>query len=182
MAIINVGSRNPTKIRAVETSFIASGLFSDLEVRSVDVDIEEFGHPKTIEETIRGAKERARAAFSGCVYGVGIESGLLQAAGTKTGYLETTVCAIYDGNHFAVGLGPSFEWPPQVLKAILDGRDGSQAFKEAGLTSSEKIGKDQGAISVLTKGGTNRTEQNKIAVDMAVAQLLNSEIYEVTND
>lgn len=177
MAVIHVGSKNQTKIRAAENILLGNKLFEGAEVKGVDVDVEEFGHPKTIEETIQGARERARVAFAGSVLGVGIESGLVVAPGTMSGYLETTACALYDGEQYAVGLSPSFEWPPKMTEMILGGLDGSQAFKAMGLTEHDKIGNAEGAIHLLSNGAINRTNLNEYAIMMALVQYQNPELY-----
>lgn len=177
MTKIHVGSKNQTKIQAVESVLATSDLFKGAVVKGIDVEVEEFGHPKTIAETIRGAKERANLALEGSDLAVGLESGLLEAPETETGYLETTVCALYNGHRYSIGMAPSFEWPEEVLRLILDGRDGSQAFKEVGLTDHEKVGTAEGAIHTLTHGAVNRTKLNELAILMALAQLQNPEHY-----
>jgi inosine/xanthosine triphosphatase len=177
MTVIHVGSKNQTKIQATENILATSELFKGAIVTGVDVNVEEFGHPKTIEETIRGAKDRAKAAYQGSDLAVGLESGLIEATGTKTGYLETTVCALYDGKYYSIGMAPSFEWPLKMTKLILGGLDGSQAFKEMGLTDHAKIGTAEGAIYTLTQGKINRTKLNELAITMALVQLQNPEHY-----
>ena len=177
MAEIHIGSKNQTKIQAAENIFTASELFEEVIVTGIDVEVEEFGHPKTLTETIRGAKERAKLALEGSDLAVGLESGLLEAPGTETGYLETTACALYDGRRYSIGMAPSFEWPKEVLRLILDGRDGSQAFKEVGLTDHVKLGTAEGAIHTLTHGAINRTKLNELAILMALAQLQNPKHY-----
>ncbi|HEY4963651.1 MAG TPA: inosine/xanthosine triphosphatase [Candidatus Saccharimonadales bacterium] len=175
--IINVGSKNRTKIEAVTNLVSGHPLFKNVIVNGVEVDVEEFGHPKTLKDTIYGAKQRAKQAFVNCSYSFGLESGMFKSSGTKSGYLETTVCAIYDGERYHIGLSPSFEWPAQMVKLILEGLDGSQAFKELGLTDHEKIGTAEGAIHILTHGKINREKLNEIAVMMALIHLENPEHY-----
>lgn len=177
MTTIHVGSKNPTKIQATENILAKNELFDGAKVEGVSIDIEEFGHPKSIEETIAGAKDRAKAAYEGSDLGVGLESGLFKAPGTATGYLETTACALFDGKRYFIGTGPSFEWPPKMLELILNGLDGSQAFKAIGLTDHEKIGVAQGGIYVLTKGSLNRIKLNELALTMALLQLQNPDHY-----
>ena len=177
MTVIHVGSKNQTKIQAAQNILLSNKLFKDAHVVGVDVLVEEFGHPKTLEETILGARERAEAAYKGSTVSVGLESGLIVAPYTKMGYLETTACVLYDGEQFATGLAPSYEWPPKVTKMILDGLDGSAAFREAGLTSHEKIGTVEGAIHVLTHGKLNRIRLNELAIVMALLQFENPEHY-----
>ncbi len=177
MSVINVGSLNKTKIAAAENVLLKSDLFRGAKVKGVDIHHEEFGHPKSIEDTIKGAKDRAMAVFEGSDLSVGLEAGLILAPGTKTGYLETTVCALYDGSEFAIGTSPSFEWPQSVTKLILNGLDGSQAFKKVGLTTQEKIGTAEGAIYTLTHGKVTRTNLNELAITMALVRLENPDHY-----
>ncbi len=174
---INVGSKNPTKLQAVKNVLGKSEQFSDYDIVSVDIDIEEFGHPKSMQETIDGAKKRAESAFLDCQLSVGLESGFVEAPGTKSGYFEATVCSLYDGKTHSLGLGPGYEWPKQVFQRILDGEDGSRAFRSAGLTDQVKIGAQKGAIHALTHGLVERTTLNELAVSMALIQLQNLELY-----
>jgi len=174
---INIGSTNPTKIEAIRNLITDHELFKGAKVRGVKVEIEEFGHPKSLNETITGAKQRAEKAFSDGDYGIGLESGLFEAPGTKSGYFETTACSIFDGKNHYIGLGPSFEWPVAMVKLILGGLDGSQAFKRMGLTEHDKIGVAEGGIYILTKGKVNRVKLNELAFTMALLQLENSKYY-----
>jgi inosine/xanthosine triphosphatase len=175
--IIHVGSTNPTKINGVKNIAKISEILKNAEVVGVDANVEEFGHPKTFEDTVKGATERALQVFEGSDLSVGIESGMFVAKNTKSGYLETTACAIYDGERYYIGLGPSFEWPDQMTKLILAGQDGSQAFKTLGLTQQSKIGTTEGIANVLSKGKVSRTNLNELAFTMALIQLENPELY-----
>ena len=174
---VNVGSLNPTKINSVKNLIVGHPLFKNAVVSGVDIQIKEFGHPKSLSETVQGAMDRALASFLDADYSFGIESGLVAVPNTKSGYMETTVCAIYDGENYSLGMGPAFEWPKEMLDLILSGQDGSQAFKQIGLTSDEKVGTQNGGIYVLTHGKINRTKLNELAVMMALIQLENKEHY-----
>jgi inosine/xanthosine triphosphatase len=177
MEKVHVGSLNQTKIQAVKNLSSSYGFLKHAEILAINVPVEEFDHPKSIDETIAGAKYRANAAFTGCDLSVGIESGLIEASETETGFLETTACALYDGNRYAIGLSPSFEWPKSVLDRILAGMDGSQAFKDAGFTAHEKLGTAEGAIHTLTNRLMDRTKLNELAVTMALIQYQNPKDY-----
>src|SRR3989344_807418 len=173
---IGVGSKNKTKVDAVAELLKDSRMFKDAEVFGMDIKIEEFGHPKTIEAVFEGAMDRAKQAYAGNEYGFGIESGLMRVPYTKSGYMEVVVCAIYDGEKYHTGIGPTFEWPKAIVKAILEeGMDGSQAFKKLGFSNEEKAGAENGCIQVFTHGKMNRKEQNKIAIMMALIHLENPE-------
>ncbi len=159
---IIVGSHNQTKVDAVKQ------VFPDAIVESGDAPIEEFGHPKSFEETLQGAKARAEAVFRNCDLSIGLESGLMRADSTSTGYFETTVCSLFDGSQHYVGAGPAFQWPKEVLTQILEGSDGSQAFRAVGLTDHVKLGTENGAIYYLTNERVKRVELNVAAIKMAL--------------
>jgi len=142
------------------------------------VVVEEFGHPITIDQIVKGAMDRVEQAFIDGDYGVGIEGGLMEVPATKTGYMEVAICAIYDGKQFHLGLSPGFEWPQSIIDLITKkGLDGSQAMREAGFTSHEKLGTAEGGIWIFTNGKMNRKEYNKLAVMMALIHLENREHY-----
>lgn len=175
---IHVGSKNQTKVEAVIKMIETSALLGGAEVIGVDVHVETFGHPRSLEEVINGAVDRAKQAFGDCQYSVGIESGLMAFPHSKTGHVEVAVCAIWDGEQLALGTAPAFEWPTHVLDGILNkGLDGSQALKAAGVTSHQKIGTAEGGIHILTNGRMSRTEQNSYAVMMALIQLEHPQHY-----
>ena len=175
---IGVGSKNKTKVNAVAELLKDYPMFNGAQIVGVDVEIEEFGHPKNLKETVAGAVDRAKQAYAGYDYGFGIESGLMKVPQTKTGYMEVAVCAIFDGKQIHMGLSQAYEWPSKVLNKILrEGMDGSQAMKAAGLTFHEKLGERDGFVGLFTKGRTNRTEYNKAAVVMALMHLENPEHY-----
>ncbi len=175
--IVHVGSTNDTKINAVKNVFAQSRIFQKASIFGVDAGVEEFGHPKTLEDTITGAKQRAFNVYDGSDYSVGIESGMFPSDDARSGFFETTVCAIYDGREYSIGFSPAFEWPKKVIELILQGMDGSQAFKEAGLTTHEKIGTVEGSIYILTEGKINRTKLNELGIMMALLQLENQDSY-----
>ncbi len=171
---INVGSKNQTKLTAVEeTVALYPKLFPNPEISGVNVEVELYGHPKNIEETVEGAIERAKKAFTDCDYSFGLEGGLIEVPSTKTGYMETGVCAIYDGKNFHLGLAPSFEWPKQVTELIASGKaDASQAFKQLGLTTEEKLGAAKGGITgFLTEGRLTREDTLRSSIIMALIHL-----------
>jgi inosine/xanthosine triphosphatase len=174
---VGIGSKNKTKVNAIAEILKDYPLFQDAETVSVNVNIDQFGHPKSLEETVVGAVDRAKQAFIGNTYGFGIESGLMAVPQTKSGYMEVAVCAIYDGVNVHMGLSQAYEWPKKVLEKILSGLDGSQAMREAGLTAHEKLGEHEGFVGIFAKGRTNRTEYNKGAVIMALMHLENPEHY-----
>ncbi|MBA3724343.1 MAG: DUF84 family protein [Candidatus Levybacteria bacterium] len=177
---IHIGSKNQTKVQAViDTILLYPSLFPTPEVIGIDVDVALYGHPKSIKETVEGAVSRAKKAFAHCDYSFGLEGGLIEVPYTKTGFMETGACAIYDGKNIFVGLGPAYEWPQDVTKMILDGKaDASLAFKQLGYTHHEKLGSIKGGIiGELTNGRIMREDFTKYSIIMALIHLEKSELY-----
>jgi len=153
-------------------------MFHSAEIEGVDVKIDEFGHPKSLKETVEGAISRAKQAYEGHDYGFGIEGGLMEVPYSKSGYMEVAVCAIFDGTEVHLGLSEACEWPKEVIKGILNkGLDGSQAMKKAGITDQDKIGENKGFIHIVTKGRLDRIGYHKSAITMALIHLENPEHY-----
>ncbi len=175
---VNVGSKNRIKILAVQELLTTYPLFLGAEVVGVDVPLELFGHPKTLEETVEGAVQRAKNAFGECEYSIGIESGLMRVPMSKTGVMDVTVCAIYDGKNSHLGLSSAFEYPKAMTELILHhGLDASQACREVGLTTSEKVGTEEGIIAIMTNGRINRKEYTKQAIMNALVHVEHPELY-----
>jgi inosine/xanthosine triphosphatase len=178
---INVGTKNQPKIDAViDTVKLYPKLFPKPEIRGVEVEIPLFGHPKSVDETIQGAIERARKAFKNCDFSFGIEGGLMKVPSAQTGYMETGACAVFDGKQIYLGLAPAFEWPQKMLDLILSNKaDGSQAFKLLGFTKHEKLGAQKGGIlGVLTDQRVPREDFTRYSIIMALIQLEKPEYYQ----
>jgi len=177
---INVGSQSKIKLAAVrDVISLYPNFFKGAEVKGIAVEIEEFGHPKNIKETVEGAIKRAKKAYSNCEYSIGLEGGLTKVPFSKTGFMETGVCVIYDGTNYHIGLSPAFEWPKKVTEMIINGEaDASQAFKKLGLTKHEKLGAvDGGIVGFLSKGRLSREEFLKQSIIMALIQLEHPKLY-----
>ena len=170
-----IGSKNPAKVRAVKEIIQEYPGLTDASVLSSDVLSEVADQPLSLEDTINGAKNRARNAFSDCDYSFGLESGLMAVAGSKTGYFDVCVCAIYDGQDYHLGLSSAWEFPdPAITKSMIEeGLDMSQAINRHGLTNNPKIGEEQGAIGLLTKGRLTRQEYTKQAIRTALIHIEN---------
>lgn len=135
--------------------------------------------PKSLDETVQGAVNRARSAFRDCDYSFGIESGLMKVPHTLTGSMDFCVCAVYDGARHYLGLSSAFEFPPVITKMIHE-RDvtATDAARLCGLTDSPNIGYEEGIVGILTKGIVTRKDYTMQAIHMALIQVTNSELYQ----
>ncbi len=175
---INVGSQNDVKVSAVREAIRDYDFLSKVEVSGLEVSSEISEQPKSVDETIRGAMNRARNAFQNCEYSFGLEDGLMRVPNTKTDYMNVCACAIYDGQNYHVGLSSAFEYPPNVTRLVFDeGLDINQAFHKVGLTKNPKVGSAEGAIGILTHGRLLRKEYTKQAIMMALIHVENSKKY-----
>jgi inosine/xanthosine triphosphatase len=168
---ILVASLNTNKIDAVHE------VFHSHDVTGVDCKSGVREQPMNLDEIIRGAIFRARSVFGDCEYSVGIEDGISQVPGTKSGYMNFCACAIYDGERFFLGLGPAFEYPPECTRRVVEEEITiSEAFIP--LTDKPDIGYEEGIIGWLTRGRISRKDYTKNAVEMAKIQIDNPGVYD----
>jgi inosine/xanthosine triphosphatase len=170
---ILIGSVNKVKVDAVAEIICEYPHLEHAEVEGVDVSSGVSPQPKTLLETITGAKNRARGAFADCDYAIGLESGLMEVPLSKSGFMDICVCVIYDGKESHLGISSAWEFPdPKVIALIIDeGLDMSQAINKVGLTTNPNIGMAEGAIGILTKGRIDRKEHTKQALRTAFIHL-----------
>ncbi len=167
---INVGSLNKNKIGAV------AEVFPGYEVVGISCDSGVRDQPLNMEETIKGAVNRAKSVFCDCEYSAGIEDGITPVPCTKSGYMNFCCCCIYDGTDTYLGISSGFEYPPVCIERVLTGgMDISQAFEP--ITNDPEIGSGSGIIGWLTKGKIRRLEYTKQAVLMAVIIMENRLLY-----
>ncbi|AKG91117.1 inosine/xanthosine triphosphatase [Geoglobus ahangari] len=168
-----VGSKNPAKVAGVKRAF--SSFFGDVEVESTEAE-SGVGNQPFNGETILGAVNRARNAYrKGFDFSVGVEAGLFEFPHTLTGYVDFQVACVYDGERHTLGFGPGFEYPPQVVRDVLSGREVGEVMAE--LTGIENLGKRFGAIGFLTGKRVVRSDLTEIAVTMALIPWVNRDLY-----
>ena len=176
--LIRVGSTNQVKLEAVQETIADYELLTDAKVLAANVGSDVSEQPASLAETVSGAKNRARNAFAECELSVGLEGGLMQVPESKTGYMNVCACAIYDGEQFHLGLSSGFEHPPAAIAAVFDqGLDISQAYHHVGLSASDELGRNQGAIGVLTRKRVMRKEYMQQALVTALIHLENQALF-----
>ena len=174
---IKIGSLNPVKIAAVKETLLLYKQFARAVVNGKEVSSEVNAQPFSLEETIRGARNRARNAFEACHYSIGIESGIMHVQYAETQNMDVCACAIYDGVRYHLGLSPAFEYPPTVMQLLHKGKEVNDAFFELGFALHRKLGNQGGAIGFLTQGLMERKEYTKSAIMMALIPLLRPDLY-----
>ncbi len=171
---VAVGSKNPVKVNA--TKNILEKIYGKVEVVSVDVDSGVPHQPFGIDETVKGAINRAKNAYSADFdMGVGIESGLMETPDSITGYIDLQWCAVFDGDKITLGVSSGFEYPPSVIKEVLKGKEVGDVMDK--VTGVDNLGQKTGAVSYLSKGMLDRTENTEQCVLTAMIPRMNKEIY-----
>lgn len=170
--IITVGSKNLIKIEAVKEILKDYQHLKMAEIVAIDSISEVSDQPISLEETTRGAMNRARNAFQNCDYSFGIESGLMVVPNTKTGYMDVCVCSIFDGKEYHLGLSSAWEAPKKVSQYMLkEGLNMNDAAYKAGLTKNKKVGSAEGLVGIMTKGRLTRKEYTKEAIRTALIHI-----------
>ncbi|MFH1030503.1 MAG: DUF84 family protein [bacterium] len=169
---IKVGSTNEIKVVAVREMILDYPHLKNADVIAVGVSARVSDQPKSLDETVQGAINRAKGAFGECNYSFGIESGLMAVPNTKTGFMDVCVCAIYDGNEYYLGLSSAWEAPKQVVQYMIsEGLNMTQASVRAGITTNESLGSAEGLVGIMTKGRLTRKEYTKEAIRTALIHL-----------
>ncbi len=170
--IINIASQNPVKIDSVREVLEESGFYPNATFTHSVVSSDVSDQPIGMEETVQGAMNRAKNAFSNCQLSVGIEGGIVEVPLTTTGYMNIAICAIYDGTEFFIGLGPGFELPQNVTEMIVnEKKELDDAMKQLLDTNKQHDKYAGGIISLMTRGKITRKEYTKPAVWMALARM-----------
>lgn len=169
-----VGSKNPVKLKATEN--VLGRIYDDLEVTGRDIESEVPDQPFGLEETIKGAINRAKNAYSDIFdLSVGVESGLMEIPNSITGYIDLQWCAIYDGVNITIGVSSGFEYPPGVIKDVLNGIEVGDVMDK--VTGVENLGQKKGAVSHLSHGMLDRTENTEQCILTAMIPRMNKELY-----
>jgi inosine/xanthosine triphosphatase len=169
-----VGSKNPVKLNA--TKNVLERIYDDLTISSVNADSEVPDQPFGLDQTVDGAVNRAKNAYSDEYdLSVGIESGLIEVPKTLTGFIDIQWCAIFDGRNITIGASSGFEYPPSVIKQVLAGVEVGEVMDQ--VTGVDDLGQKKGAVSHLSHGMLNRTQNTEECVLTAMIPRMNRETY-----
>jgi len=171
-ARVFLGSTNASKVRGVERAF--NLFFQSVEVIPLEVETGVSAQPSSVDETMRGAMNRAEKAAAHLqddaqdCYVVGIEAGEMRQMrpdGCKGVFMLTCACVMKDGSvHF--GFSPGFELP-RTLAKLVEKHELSKAVALFGY-DEQRIKQEEGLIGVLSHGKVLREHLNEQAVVMAL--------------
>lgn len=170
---VAVGSANPVKLGAVRA--VLSWATPGAAVEPVTVPSGVPDQPFGDDETIRGARNRARAAREAldADLGVGLEGGVVDAGG---GMRSCAWCVVVhrDGRE---GVGGSLAMPlPEAVAAMIrGGLELGHAMDALVAERGTKHGK--GAVGILTAGRIDRQGAYEVLVTYAMAPFVTPGLY-----
>ena len=174
---VGVGSKNPNKVKSVESVMKKIYTQEHLEVIGLDINSKISSQPFN-GETIEGAINRAKEVMNkiDADLAVGIEAGLFRFPFLSTNYLDIHWCAIQDKmKKITIGCSCGFELPPEVIHKVLKGKEVGDVMDE--FVGIEDIGKKMGAIGILSKGIIDRSDLAQQAVLTAMIPRINKGYY-----
>lgn len=171
--LVAVGSGNPVKLAAVTQ--VLRGVWPGARVEARPVPSGVADQPFGDEETIAGARERARAARSAldADLGIGLEGGVVDS---PSGMRTCAWCVIVhrDGREGAGG-SLAMPLPGAVARMIREGTELGHAMDALVAERGTKHGK--GAVGILTDGRIDRQGAYEVLVTYALAPFLTPELF-----
>ena len=171
--LVAVGSGNPVKLAAVME--VLEGVWPGARVEARPVPSGVADQPFGDDETIAGARERARAARLAldADVGIGLEGGVVDS---PSGMRTCAWCVIVhrDGRE-GIGGSLAMPLPGAVAKMIREGTELGHAMDALVAERGTKHGK--GAVGILTDGRIDRQGAYEVLVTYALAPFLTPELF-----
>ncbi len=174
MIKICVGSQNPVKIACVQEAFERAFPEFSIQCEGLGAPSGVSDQPMTDEETLLGAKNRARYCKEQAKadYFVGIEGGLENVENTL---LAFAWIYIIKGEQIGKAKTATFDLPPKIEELIKEGYELGEA--DDIVFQRENSKQKDGAVGILTKGIIDRKKYYKEAVILALIPFLNTSLY-----
>ncbi|MFH1244654.1 MAG: inosine/xanthosine triphosphatase [bacterium] len=178
---IVVGSTNPVKIEAVQEAF--RRYWPECGVMGVEVKSGVDEQPRSEQETIRGAENRAVEAGQQGDFGVGLEGGVCEIKGKmfecawvcvvrKSQITNTQI--LKSGYEEGLGGGLYFELPEKIAEKIRAGGELGPIMEEM---MKYDVKRTNGAIGVLTRDQLKRKDAYVQIVLSALIKFVSPEWY-----
>ncbi|MCF6138318.1 DUF84 family protein [Pseudalkalibacillus berkeleyi] len=160
---VAVGSRNPAKIRSVETIVDSIGW----EVEGVDVPSHVSPQPFSDDETRKGAYNRAKGCIAlGYDIGIGLEGGVEE---TEEGlFLSNWGSLVTKEGQTYYASGAKILLPDEVSRSVRAGTELGDVM--ASFTDQQDISKKEGAVGVFSAGYVTRSDMFAHVVKLLVGQ------------
>lgn len=158
---IAIGSKNKTKILACER------VFPEAEIIAMRAPSDVSEQPFSDEETLQGAKNRAKWCLEqeGISFGIGLEGGVMQMKDTL--YL-CNWGALATKDKIFVASGAKIPLPQEVAKRLEAGIELGDVMDD--YAKRKNVRQNEGAIGIFTNGYISRTELFMHVVSMLRGQ------------
>jgi inosine/xanthosine triphosphatase len=175
MKTIIVASRNPVKIQAALSGFLA--MFKSEEFQAVPVSVASnvSDQPMTSEETLNGARQRAENTFLAHPegdYWIGIEGGVEELDDQLTGFAWVVIRST---SLLGRGRTATFFIPNQVADLVRLGKELGEADDLVFGRANSK--QENGAVGILTGDVIDRARLYETAVILALIPFKNPSLY-----
>lgn len=170
---VAVGSTNPVKLTAVTR--IIHQIWPEATVQPIAVDSGVRAQPRSDDEAIQGATNRARQALVLCDadLGIGLEGSVAESA---HGLFNTGWAVVVDRDD-TIGIGGSgrFLLPDAIAHAIRQGQELAPLMDD--LSGEQNTRHRQGAFGIFTNDLITRQEALETALISALTRFLNPQYY-----
>lgn len=160
-----VGSENPVKLTAAHQAF--SMFYDEVQVLPAKVITGVNPFPMSQQETLRGAINRAKAAWAAiphATFAVGIESGVYQL---DDRYLVQAYVVVKQKTVLSLGASVAFEVSPSLI-AFLDPTSDESKSTIDNVVERTDLFQNEGLVGVLTKKRLTRTQILRDAIIVAL--------------
>ncbi len=173
---VAVGTTNPVKIEA--TQKVIHTYWPHAEIIAVPVPSGVADQPWGIEETVRGARQRANAALQAthADLGIGLEGGVEEVPEAGGLFLSGWAAVITREGHISYGSGGRVLLPPKLIHALRQGQELGPAMDH--LSGRENTKHTVGSVGILTRGFVTRASQFAVALAYALVPLLHPSWWE----
>lgn len=171
---IAVGSTNPVKVTAVRQTVARIWPTATVVAAAVSSGVSEM--PLSDAESLRGARQRARAALDRLEadLGVGLEGGVSEG---ESGLMLHGWVAVVDGNgREGIGCAGRLPLPAAIAARIRDGEELGLVMDE--ILNTRHVSQKGGTIGALTAGLVSRRDAFAHAVAYALAPFVASHLYD----
>ncbi len=176
MKKVAVGSKNPTKLEAVRLAFGEIWPEEEWEIIGVSSPSGVSNQPMSDEESITGARNRARHAIAETKadYGVGLEGGIQQIGAN---HFECGWMVVTDKNG-TEGIGSSIKMntPKKVMELIEKGKELGDVIDI--LFNRTNAKQAEGYFGLMTKNAITRTKGYTDGVIVALTRFIHPHLFE----
>jgi inosine/xanthosine triphosphatase len=176
--VIAIGSRNRAKTEGVRRAF--EHFLLDVEFKELDVTTMVKSQPMSMDETVKGARQRAELAITkeGADFGVGVEAGLAELV--EGFFLNVQIAAIADtADHLSFGCSSGFPIPTRFVERLKQNREELDRYTHE-LAGAKKVREEEGIVYRLSGGRLSRVEMTEQCVSMALIPWMNAKLYGFT--